>query len=206
MTAKAIEEAEEDPVVAARARVDQAERALREPEDDDRGEHQQRAGHRVDHERDRRRDAVRAAPDADEDVDRDQHRLEEDVEEQQILRGEDADDRADEEEHEAEVGARRARGRPRRRSRSRRRRRRPSARRARARSRRSRRGSVTPRSPNHARCAPSCSDRRGEVEPDEHDDPEPDLGERDEHGERGRRLARAAAPPRRRARRRAGAR
>ena len=99
-------EAEEDPVVAARAGVDEAERALREAERDDRGEHQQRAGHRVDHERDRRADPVRAAPDADEHVDRDQHRLEEDVEEEQVLRGEDADDRTDEEQHQPVVGAR----------------------------------------------------------------------------------------------------
>ena len=47
---------------------------------------------------------VRAAPDADQDVERDQHRLEEDVEEQQVLGGEDADRRADEDEHEPEVG------------------------------------------------------------------------------------------------------
>ena len=90
------------------------------PNDDDRGEHQQRAGHRVDDELDRRAQPSRPAPDADQDVERDQHRLEEDVEEQQILRGEDADDRAGQEEHQPEVGARRGRGPPRTRTRSRR--------------------------------------------------------------------------------------
>ena len=53
----------------------------------------------------RRLHPARPAPDADEHVDRDQHRLEEDVEEDQVLRREDADERADEEEHQAEVGA-----------------------------------------------------------------------------------------------------
>ena len=47
-----------------------------------------------------------AAPDADQDVERDQHRLEEDVEEEQVLRGEDADDRAGQEQHQPVVGAR----------------------------------------------------------------------------------------------------
>ena len=134
-------EAEEDPLVPARPRVDQAERALGEPEDDDRREHQQRAGHRVDDEDDRRVDPVRAAPDADEDVDRDQHRLEEDVEEEQILGGEDADDGADEEQHEAVVGARPVAAGPGAEADRRSRRRRPSDPPARARSRRSRRGS-----------------------------------------------------------------
>ena len=97
------EEAEEDPVVAARARVDQAERALGQTEHDDRCEHQERARHRVDHERDRGRDPVRATPDPDEHVDRDQHGLEEDVEEEEVLRGEHADDGPDQEQHQAEV-------------------------------------------------------------------------------------------------------
>ena len=77
-----------------------------QPEDDDRGEHQQRARHRVDDERERRARAVRASPDADQHVERDQHRLEERVEEDEVLRREHADDRAEEEEHEPEVGAR----------------------------------------------------------------------------------------------------
>ena len=99
------EEAEEDPVVRGDARVDERERVLGEPEDDDRRQHQQRPGHRVDHERRRRAQAARPAPDADQDVDRDQHRLEEDVEDEQVLGGEDADDRARQEEQQAVVGA-----------------------------------------------------------------------------------------------------
>ena len=99
------QEAEEDPVVRGDARVDERERVLREPEDDDRRQHQQRPGHRVDHERRRRADAPRPAPDADQDVDRDQHRLEEDVEDEQVLGGEDADDRARQEEQQAVVAA-----------------------------------------------------------------------------------------------------
>ena len=99
------EEAQEDPLVRRRTRVDQRERPLREPEDDDRRQHQQRAGHRVDDEGRCRPQAPRASPDADQDVQRDQHRLEEDVEEQQVLRGEDADDRAEQEQEQAVVGA-----------------------------------------------------------------------------------------------------
>ena len=99
------QEAEEDPVVRGDARVDERERVLREPERDDRRQHQQRSGHGVDHERRRRAEASRPAPDADQDVDRDQHRLEEDVEDDQVLSGEDADDRAHQEEQQAVVGA-----------------------------------------------------------------------------------------------------
>ena len=98
-------EAEEDPVVRARAPVDERERPLRDPVDDDRGQHQERAGHRVEDELDRRAEPARPAPDADQHVDRDQHRLEEDVEEEQVLGDEDADDRAGEEEHQAAVGS-----------------------------------------------------------------------------------------------------
>ena len=99
-------EAEEDPVAAARARGDQVERALRQPERDDRGQHQQRARHRVDHEQQRRAQPARAAPDADEEVERDEHRLPEDVEEQQVLGDEDADQRAGQQQHQPVVGAR----------------------------------------------------------------------------------------------------
>ena len=199
------EEAEEDPVVAARPGVDQAERALREPEDDDRGEHQQRPGHRVDHERDRRGDPVRPAPDADEHVDRDQHRLEEDVEEEQVLRGEDADDGADQEQHQpvvraraiaADPGAEPDRGRP--------------------------DDDGQPGEPEREAVeADVVADaevaepralrrvlqgRRVEVEADERDDPE-HRPRRARRGPRGPRSPRAAAePPRRRARRRAAAR
>ena len=49
---------------------------------------------------------ARAAPDADQDVERDQHRLPEDVEEQQVLGDEDADDRAGQQQHQPVVGAR----------------------------------------------------------------------------------------------------
>ena len=99
------EEAEEEPLVGGRSQGEQRERPLREPENDDRREHQQRAGHRVDDERRGRTQPPRPAPDADQDVDRDQHRLEEDVEEQQILGGEDADDRAHQEEQQPVVRA-----------------------------------------------------------------------------------------------------
>ena len=105
LTANAARKPRKTQSFARGARVDERERALREPEDDDRREHQQRAGHRVDDERDRRADAPRPAPDADQDVERDQHRLEEDVEEEQVLRGEDADDRAGEEEQQPVVDA-----------------------------------------------------------------------------------------------------
>jgi hypothetical protein len=98
-------EAEEDPVAPARADVDQVERPLREAVDDDRGQHQQRPSHRVEDELERGAEPARAAPHADEHVERDQHRLEEGVEQEQVLRGEDADDRAVEQEHQAHVGA-----------------------------------------------------------------------------------------------------
>ena len=106
MTANATTKPRKIQSFVARARVDEVERPLRDPEGDDRGEHQQRAGHRVDDELDVAREPARPAPDADQDVERDQHRLEEGVEEQQVLRGEDADDRAGEEEHQPVVGAR----------------------------------------------------------------------------------------------------
>ena len=57
-----------------------------------------------DDELDRHADPAGPAPDADEDVERDQHRLPEDVEEEEVVRGENPDDRAFEEEQEAEVG------------------------------------------------------------------------------------------------------
>ena len=86
--------------------VDEVERAGLQAVDDERGEHQERARHRVDEELHRRAEPAGAAPDADEDVERDQHRLEERVEEEQVLRDEDADGRAGEEEHQPEVRAR----------------------------------------------------------------------------------------------------
>ena len=99
-------EPEEQPLRARRTHARHVERPLLEPEDDDRRQHQQRADDGVDDERDRRLHPVAAAPDADQDVERDQHRLEEGVEEQQVLRGEDADDRAGQQQHQCEVGAR----------------------------------------------------------------------------------------------------
>jgi hypothetical protein len=99
------EEPEEDPVAPARPALDEVERALRDPVDDDRREHQQRPGHRVDDELDRRERPPRPAPDADEHVERDQHRLERRVEEKQVLRREHGDDRARQEEHQPEVRA-----------------------------------------------------------------------------------------------------
>jgi hypothetical protein len=100
------DEPEEDPRAVAGAALDHVEGALREAEDDDRSEHQQRPRHRVDDEHDGRAQPACPAPDADQDVERDQHRLEEDVEEQQVLGGEDADDRAREHQHQPEVGPR----------------------------------------------------------------------------------------------------
>ncbi len=99
-------EAEEDPDVVARPRLGERERPLRHPERDDRREHQQRARHRVDDERHRCGLPALASPHADEDVQRDEHRLERDVEEEEILRGERGDDRAEQEEHQRVVGAR----------------------------------------------------------------------------------------------------
>ena len=63
-------------------------------------------GHRVDDEHQRRPQPARAAPDADQEVERDQHRLPEDVEEEQVLGDEDADDRARQQQHQPVVGAR----------------------------------------------------------------------------------------------------
>ena len=96
-------EAQEQPGVVAGAALDQVERPLLQPEDDDRGQHEQRAAHRVDDELDRRTKPAGAAPRPDQDVQRHEHRLEEHVEEQQVLRGEDADDRAREEQHQPEI-------------------------------------------------------------------------------------------------------
>jgi hypothetical protein len=99
-------EAQEDPAARARWPVDQVERADLEAVDDDRGEHHQRARHRVDEELDGCAEAAGASPHPDEDVERDQHRLEEGVDEEEVLRDEDADGRTGEEEHQPEVGAR----------------------------------------------------------------------------------------------------
>ena len=55
-------EAEEEPVVRARPHLRQVERPLLQAVDDDRGEHQQRAGDRVDDERDRRAQPARRRP------------------------------------------------------------------------------------------------------------------------------------------------
>ena len=97
-------EPEEDPRVVAR-RPGHVERAAREAESDDGDEHQERARHRVDDELDRRARPSRSTPHADEDVERDQHCLPEDVEEQEVLRGEHADRGALEKEQEAHVGS-----------------------------------------------------------------------------------------------------
>ncbi len=98
-------EAEEQPVARALPARGQVEGSLREPQHDHRREHQKRARHRVDDELDRRAEPPRAAPDADQDVQRQQHRLPEDVEEEQVLRGEDADDRGGQQQHQTEVSA-----------------------------------------------------------------------------------------------------
>ncbi len=58
---------------------------------DDRDQHQQRAGQRVEEELERRVDPPRAAPHADDEEHRDQATLEEEVEEDDVERGEDAD-------------------------------------------------------------------------------------------------------------------
>jgi hypothetical protein len=99
-------EAEEEPVVRARPHPREVERALLQPVDDHRRQHQERAGDGVDDEGDRRAHPAGAAPDADQHVERDQHRLEEGVEDEQVLRGKDADGGAGEEEEQAEVGTR----------------------------------------------------------------------------------------------------
>ena len=100
------DEPEEEPAAAVRPRVDQVERAFRDPEDDHGDEHQERAGHRVGDELERRPETSRPAPVPHEDVERDQHRLERRVEEHDVLGREDGDDRARQEEHEPEVAAR----------------------------------------------------------------------------------------------------
>ena len=99
------DEAQEDPVARALGRLHEVEGVLREAVGDDRGQHQQGPGHRVDDELDRRAHPAGPAPHSDQHVERDQHRLEEGVEDQHVLRGEHADRRAREEEHEPEIGA-----------------------------------------------------------------------------------------------------
>ena len=98
-------ETEEEPAARTRRAVHEVERPRLQPVRDDRGEHQQRAGHGVDDELDRRLGAPRAAPDPDQDVERDQHRLEEGVEEEQVLGLEHTDGRAGEQQHQPEVRA-----------------------------------------------------------------------------------------------------
>ncbi len=98
-------EAEEQPVVRAGVDLCEVECALLEPVDDDRRQHQERSRDGVDDELEGRAEPPGAAPHADQDVQRDQHRLEERVEDEQVLRGEDADHRAREEEQQAEVGS-----------------------------------------------------------------------------------------------------
>ena len=175
--------------------VDEVERARLQPVDDQRGEHEQRAGHRVEDELDRRAEPARAAPHADEHVERDQHRLEERVEEQQVLRDEDADGRAGEEEHQPEVRARRGRARPR----------------SRSRSRAAIATTVRPTSQSEnavladvVRDVQVLDPRRllrelqpaaREVEARDLLDPDADLGERDEHRERAGRVARERQHP-----------
>ena len=99
-------EAEEEPAAHARRAIDEVEGPGFQPVDDQRGEHQERARHRVEDELDRRAEPAWSAPHADEHVERNQHRLEERIEEQEILRHEHADGRAREEEHQPEVRAR----------------------------------------------------------------------------------------------------
>ncbi len=105
-------EAEEDPRARALADLPHVEGAGREPERDHRHEHEQRAREGVDDELDRRADAAGPAPDSDEDVERDHHRFPEDVEEEEVLGGEDSDRRPFEEEQEAEVDAQALSSRP----------------------------------------------------------------------------------------------
>ena len=70
---------------------------------DQRHQHQQRAGERVEEELERRVDAARPAPDADDEVHRDQRRLEEDVEQQAVEGAEHADQEAREDQERAHV-------------------------------------------------------------------------------------------------------
>ncbi len=79
--------------------------ARREPEPQQRDEHQQRPDERVDDELRRRIDAVLRAPDADDEVHRDQRELEEDVEEHHVERREHARHAALEQEQERVEGA-----------------------------------------------------------------------------------------------------
>ena len=106
------DEAEEDPVARARSDLDEVEGVLRQPVDDDGGEHQQRSRHRVDDELQGRGHPPGPAPDADQHVQRDHHRLEERVEEEQVLRAEDADHRSHQEQQQAHVRAQAVAARP----------------------------------------------------------------------------------------------
>jgi hypothetical protein len=87
------DETEEDPGAFALPEARHVERPDLEAERDDRDQHEERPRERVDHELHR-------------------CRLEEEVEEEQVLSGEDADRRAREEEEEAEVRARTVAARP----------------------------------------------------------------------------------------------
>ncbi len=145
---------------------------------------------------------ARSSPDADEEVERDQHRLPEDVEEEQILGAEDADDGAGEQEHEPEVRARTLA---------------PGADRvgdaaacttiARPASQR-----PMPRKPDVVRDAELAEPRRlllvleraarlGEVEVGERGDPEPDFGEADDERDHSRGHSRPRQQPERERRR-----
>ena len=187
-------EAEEDPGVRARLDLVEVEGALVEAVHDQRGQHQQRADHRVDHELDRRRATARPAPDADQHVERDQHHLEEGVEEQQVLRGEDADHGAGEEEHQPEVGARPLAAGP-----------------EGVRDRGGHHDHREPREPEREGVEPDrvrdaeardpvgllgeLELRAAEVEAEQRVDPEPDLDEADEQRERAGRVARERQDP-----------
>ena len=72
----------------------------------DRHQHEQRPDERVDDELDRRGAPPRPAPYAHEHVERDHHDLPADVEQHQVLRGEEQDERELEHEEQREVGAR----------------------------------------------------------------------------------------------------
>ena len=107
------EEPDEDPAQRRRRRVEVAgeardEEAVVAPgahdvDRDDGHEHDQPAGEREEQELHRGVLPARAAEEPDEEVDRDQHRLEEDVEQEHVGGGEDADDERLEHEHEREV-------------------------------------------------------------------------------------------------------
>ena len=88
---RVLRHAELDQLVPVGGEADASGLARGEAQPEDADEHQERPDEGVDHELDRRVLPVLAAPDADDEHHRDERQLEEDVEEEEVERGEDAE-------------------------------------------------------------------------------------------------------------------